>query len=247
MKKIPLSCFTCIIVTVLLLFSLNSGVFAATTGKIQGTIVDDSSKEPLPGVNVVIDGTVLGAATDENGFFFIINVPPGTYQLKASMVGYATETKENVRVYVDRTSTIDFGLKTRAVAGEEVTVTAVRVPVPLDVSSTEAYVSGEDVAESSVARFDQMIALQAGVEITSSVEDGEGFQVRGGGIDESVLQIDGMSMQDEMTKIPNLSVSRNLIQDVQILTGGFNAEYGNIRSGLINVITKDGSYNRYSG
>ena len=83
MKKIPLSCFTCIIVTVLLLFGLNSVVFAATTGKIQGTILDDESKEPLPGVNIVVEGTILGAATDENGFFFIINVPPGTYKIKA--------------------------------------------------------------------------------------------------------------------------------------------------------------------
>ncbi|MFC1558452.1 carboxypeptidase-like regulatory domain-containing protein [candidate division KSB1 bacterium] len=254
MNKLPHIVFTIFLSVFLVSFlCITPGTFAATTGKVQGIIVDSGSKEPLVGVNIVVDGTIYGAATDQNGFYFIINVPPGTYNLKASMVGYATETVENVRIYVDRTTTADVSLKTQAIAGEEVTVTATRVPVPLDVSSTEAYVSGEDVAESSVTRLDQMIALQAGVEFQGAfIEDdavgqGEGFRVRGGEIGETDLQIDGMSMQDEFTKIPNLAVSRNLIKDVQILTGGFNAEYGNVRSGLINVISKDGSYNRYSG
>lgn len=127
----------------------NNGMYSATTGKIQGTITDAQNKEPLPGVNVIIEGTTYGAATDVNGFFFIINVPPGTYRLKASIVGYTVETKSDVRVYVDRTTTEDFALKSAAIAGEEVTITATRVPVPLDVSQTEAYVRGEDIVESS--------------------------------------------------------------------------------------------------
>ena len=252
-KLLSISFIGFLSVLLLLSFCFTAEVYAATTGKIQGTVLDAESREPLPGVNVVLEGTIYGAATDANGFFFIINVPPGTYQLTASMVGYAKAAKEDVRIYVDRTTTVDFQLRTEAVAGEEVTVTAERVPVPLDVSATEVYVSGEDMQESAVGRFDQMIALQAGVEFQgaeigdNAVRQGEGFVVRGGGIDETDIQIDGMSMQDEFTKIPNLAIGRNLIQDVQILTGGFNAEYGNIRSGLINVISKDGSYNRYSG
>ena len=240
-------------VLLLLSFCFTAEVYAATTGKIQGTVLDAESNEPLPGVNVILEGTIYGAATDANGFFFIINVPPGTYQMTSSMVGYAKSTKEDVRIYVDRTTTVDFNLRTEALAGEEVTVTAERVPVPLDVSATEVYVTGEDMQESAVGRFDQMISLQAGVEFRgaeiedNAVQNGEGFVVRGGGIEETDVQIDGMSMQDEFTKIPNLAIGRNLVQDVQILTGGFNAEYGNVRSGLINVITKDGSYNRYSG
>ena len=248
MKKLPHIGVTAFLGIVMVLsLCVNIGVYAATTGKIQGTITDSQSNEPMPGVNVIVEGTVLGAATDENGFFFIINVPPGTYRLKASMVGYATETKNEVRVYVDRTTTTNFSLKTQAVAGEEVTVTAERVPVPLDVSATEAYLSGEDVAESAEGRFDELMGLQAGVEMSSDAQRGEGFSVRGGGIDETDLQVDGMSMKNEMSRVDNISLSRNLIKDVQILTGGFNAEYGNIRSGLINIITKDGSYNRYSG
>ena len=232
----------------LIIFS-NSGVFAGTTGKIDGTITDSDSKEPLPGVNVVIEGTTFGAATDENGYFFIINVPPGTYRLKSSMVGYAIETKEDVRVYVDRTTAAIIALKTSAVTGEEITVTAERVPVPLDVSSTEAYVGGEEVVESAIGRFDELMGQQAGVELsnTDGRQRSRGYSVRGGDVSETDLQIDGLSTSNKMTQGAITAISRNLIQDVQILTGGFNAEYGNLRSGLINVITKDGSYNRYSG
>ncbi|NVM01832.1 MAG: carboxypeptidase-like regulatory domain-containing protein, partial [Candidatus Helarchaeota archaeon] len=73
----------------LIFLSFNMGIYAGTTGKVQGTILDSESNEPLPGVNIMIEGTTLGAATDESGFFFIINIPPGTYSLKASMIGYA--------------------------------------------------------------------------------------------------------------------------------------------------------------
>ncbi len=250
MQKMRLTSFI-VFISALLITSLvlNNGVFAGTTGKIQGTIIDSQSSEPLIGVNVIMEGTTFGAATDESGFFFIINIPPGTYQLKASMVGYAVETKENVRVYVDRTTTQDFSLRTSAVAGEEVTVTAERVPVPLDVSQTEAYISGEDVVESPSGRFDELIGYQAGVEYanTSYTQRGRGFSVRGGDVLETDIQMDGISLMNKITSQPAIPLSRNLIQDVQILTGGFNAEYGNIRSGLINVVTKDGSFNRYSG
>ena len=115
MNKLPQNVFISILSVFLVLFlCINTGTFAATTGKVDGTIVDSQSNEPLPGVNVVIEGTILGAATDEDGYFFVINVPPGTYNLKASMVGYATETKENVRIYVDRTTNADISLRTQA-------------------------------------------------------------------------------------------------------------------------------------
>jgi len=245
MKKLLYSLF-CLVLAIS--FVSNTGIFAATTGKIQGTITSSETQEPLPGVNIVIEGTTLGAASDENGFYFVLNVPPGTYSLKASMVGYRVETQSDVRVYVDRYTPVNFRLQTSAVAGEEVTITAERAPVPLDVSSTEAYISGDEAAASAVSRFDELIGYQAGIEFdNSSRDDQKGFEVRGGEVDETDVQLDGMSLMNRMTRQPAIPLSRNLIQDVQILTGGFNAEYGNVRSGLINVITKDGSYNRYSG
>lgn len=248
MRNLLLTSFFTLLV-LLLITSVNTSIFAATTGKVQGIVIDAESKDPLPGVNVILEGTIFGAATDENGFYFIINLPPGTYQLKTSMVGYSTETISDVRIYVDRTTTQDISLRSSAIIGEEVTVTASRVPVPLDVSATEVYVAGEEVVESAVGRFDELMGMQAGIELGNKEprQRARGFEVRGGEVVETDLHIDGMSTQNKMTTGSITTISRNLIQDVQILTGGFNAEYGNIRSGLINVITKDGSYNRYSG
>ncbi len=238
----------CILFSLFLAISLvfNTGMYAGTTGKIQGTITDSDTKEALPGVNIVVEGTTMGAAADENGYFFILNVPPGTYSVKASMVGYSTETREDVRVFVDRTTTEDLLLKSSTVAGEEVTVTATRDPVPLDVSQTEAYISGEDIVETPVGRLDELMGYQAGIEFEVESMD-RGFSVRGGGVYETDIQLDGISLQNKQSRQSAVPLSRNLIQDVQILTGGFNAEYGNLRSGLINIITKDGSFNRYSG
>ncbi len=260
MKKILFSSIVVLLGCSLLLFLGNTPeVFAGTTGKVSGTILDSGSNEALPGVNVMIEETTLGAATDGQGYYFILNVPPGTYNLKVSIVGYAVETISNVRIFVDRTTTQDVALKTQAVAGEEVTVTAKRVPVPLDVSQTEAYIDGEEIALSPAGRFDELIGYQAGVVFTEGTrmetsggyregnQSGKGFSVRGGAIAETDVRIDGVSMLNRESQTIAMPLSRNLIQDVQILTGGFNAEYGNISSGLINVVTKDGSYNRYSG
>ncbi|GAI87102.1 unnamed protein product, partial [marine sediment metagenome] len=117
------------------LFVCHVTTFAGITGKIAGIITDAATGEPMPAVNVVIEGTTLGGATDNDGHFFIINIPPGTYSLHASMVGYAVEIKTGVIVNVDHTTPVDFDLRVTAIAGEEVTVTAEREIVPMDISA----------------------------------------------------------------------------------------------------------------
>ncbi|HDY89490.1 MAG TPA: methyltransferase domain-containing protein [bacterium] len=95
-------------------------------GKIQGNIIDSGSNQPLPDVNVVIEKTKLGAAADKHGRFTIINVPPGTYSLKASRVGYASQIKKNVKVYAGKTTIEDISLTVSAIKGEEVMISALR-------------------------------------------------------------------------------------------------------------------------
>ncbi len=107
-----------------LVFTLNT--FAQETGKIQGTVEDAETGQPLPGVNVYLVGTELGAATDAEGRYFIINIPVGTYDITASMIGYAQLTKTDVLVQIDRTSNVNFSLTTSAIEGEQVTVVAER-------------------------------------------------------------------------------------------------------------------------
>ncbi|MCK4590490.1 MAG: carboxypeptidase-like regulatory domain-containing protein, partial [Candidatus Latescibacteria bacterium] len=100
-------------------------VFAGTTGKIAGKVVDKETGETLPGVNVIIEGTGLGASTDLEGRYFILNIPIGAYTLKASMIGYVEMEIRNVEVIVDLTTTINFSLKPTIIeVAEAITVTA---------------------------------------------------------------------------------------------------------------------------
>ena len=99
-----------LIILLIIIFSFISSLFAGTTGKICGYIKDAETGEGLPGTNIIIDGTMMGAASDLEGYFTIINVSPGVYTLKASMMGYQTRRIENVRVSIDLTTTVDFKL-----------------------------------------------------------------------------------------------------------------------------------------
>ena len=118
---------------------------AATTGKITGRIVDKAG-EALPGANVLVEGTTRGATTDTEGYYFILSVDPGSYTVKASMVGYTGETKSDVRVASDLTTTVDFSLNEAALELGELTVIAERPPVEADVTESRYVVTAEDIA-----------------------------------------------------------------------------------------------------
>lgn len=218
--------------------------FAATTGKISGRIVDASSGEPLPGANVLIEGTNQGGATDVDGYYFIINVRPGSYTLKATMIGYQTMTKTDVGVVVDRTTTVDFQLSQTVIEGQEVTVVAERAIVPLDVANSQTVIQPEAIINNKFKNIHDVLASQAGI---GRVLGDERAPIRGSSFSESQFLVDGMALVDEISGDPNFfKVPLTAIQEVNVITGGFNAEYGNVRSGLVNVVTKEGS-DRYSG
>jgi hypothetical protein len=214
-------------------------IFASTTGKISGTVVNSESGEPMAGVNIFIEGTSLGSASDEEGDYFILMVPPGTYTVKATMIGYETIAVTDVKVNVDRSITVDFNMVPTILTGEEITVTAPRDVIQRDVSSSQHSIVPEQIADAPVTRVEEVLALQPGVRFQDDAEN-VGFTIRGSSVSEVGFNIDGVSMVDDRTQTPYIGLSRSAIQEVQILTGGFNAEYGNIRSGMVNVITKEG-------
>ena len=221
------------------LFVYQGVTLAGITGKIAGVVKDVSTGEPLPGVNIVIEGTTMGGATDNEGHYFILNIPPGTYTLKASMVGYAIESRTGIAVSVDHTTTIDFKLRVTAIAGEEVTVIAAREIVQMDMSSSNIVADAEQVLEVPlITNIQEYIRLQAGI---------IGDNIRGGGLDQTEFMVDGLMMVDNRDNKPLMMVNLSSMREISIITGGFNAEYGNIRSGLINVITKEGSPSLYHG
>jgi len=229
------------------LFAFQQEAIAGVTGKIAGIIKDDETGEALPGANVFLLDTYMGAAADKNGEYFVISIPPGTYSVKASMMGYESETKTEVRISIDHTSWIDFELKPTVIKGKGVTVVARRPIIEKDVSATQILVSSEDIAVTPVGDIAELLAVQAGTYISYNLDKGTGLSIRGGSIGESDFQVDGISLKSELTDASHMNIPKTAIKEIQLLTGGFNAEYGGIRSGLINTITKEGSFDKYEG
>ena len=115
-----------ILVCVIGVFLLASLAIAGTTGKVAGIVKDATTGEPLYGVNVVVRGTNLGAASGDDGRYYILNVPPGLYEVQAQYIGYAMMTIQNVRVTVDITSEVNFDMAMEALQGQEVIKVAER-------------------------------------------------------------------------------------------------------------------------
>jgi hypothetical protein len=212
--------------------------FSGTTGKIAGTVRDARTNEPLPSANVVIEGTAIGAATNMDGYFVILNIPPGRYKVTASLVGFRNSSALNVRVDIDQTTDLNLKLSEEAVTGEEVTVIAARPVIVRDVAASRANIEAADIDKLPITSVTSAVTLQAGIQ--------GGLVIRGGGADQTVFVVDGMMLRDERTNQPFTGISLSSIQDVQVQTGGFNAEYGNLRSGVVNVVTREGSTSKYS-
>jgi len=224
-----------IYITIIMVFNI---LLAATTGKISGLITDESTGDPLIGVNVVVAGTHLGAASDLAGYYVILNVPPGLYELEAFMIGYSNLKVTDIVVNIDLTSSININMVTEVLVGSEVIVVADQPIVDEEISHSQLKVSAETIETMPVTDVTEVIGLQAGV---------EGLSVRGGSSSETAFIVDGFLMNDARSNIPFSAVSLSTIREVTIQTGGFNAEYGNVRSGVINIITEEGSPDQYNG
>jgi hypothetical protein len=210
----------------------------AQVGKISGIVRDASTREVLIGANILIEGKTMGAATNVDGYYVILNVPPGIYNLKASMVGYASKVIQQVRVSIDQTTEINFELTSNAIQTEEVVVVATAPIVQKDVSSSRVNLNFQEIENLPVSSLTGVIGLQAGVR--------SGFEIRGGSANQTAFLVNGVTLRDERDNSPFTGISYTAVDEVQIQTGGFNAEFGNIRSGLVNVVTKEGSRDKYT-
>ncbi|MEX1055293.1 MAG: carboxypeptidase-like regulatory domain-containing protein, partial [Rhodothermales bacterium] len=228
--------------TLILMLLLAYPAVAQTTGKITGTVTEEGTGDPLPGVNVVIEGTTQGTATNVNGEYVIIGVRPGSYTIVASFVGFAVERKEGVQVNVDLTTTIDFALREEVFEGEEVIVTAEAVKVRKDLTSSEARVTAETIDRLPVQDLNQILEVQAGI----TERNGE-LHIRGGRSSEVTVMVDGVPVTDSFDGSQAVELENAGIQELQVISGTFNAEYGNAMSGIINVVTKEGRNDRIGG
>jgi len=228
----------------------------ASGGKISGRVTDATTGEPLPGANIIIEAkwefdkvveitNKQGASADAEGYFFILNVEPGIYNIKSSMIGYAPLILTQVQVNLDRTITVNCNLKSSAIEMNAVEVVAEREIIRADVSGTQEIITVDRLSETPVMRMDEFIDNVKGVDLVAG-SDGNGLSIRGGNIRETDVRVDGISTRDPRSENAYLSLNSTSVAELQVLTGGFEAKYGSFRSGLVNVVTKEGERDKYS-
>ncbi len=232
---------------VLFLGFFTSASLGSVTGKLHGKVTDKQTAESLPGANIVLKAwsagkavdldRPLGAASDVDGEYYIINIPPGRYVLSAKIVGYKKLEYTDVAVNTDRTIEVNFALTQEVIAGDEVAIVAKREVVQADISSSQIILTKEETQTLPRNTIQEVMNLTPGV--TISDYDNK-IDIRGGGGDQVMSYLDGFAMKDNIFNTPFLSYNRTSIEEITIQTGGFQAEYGELRSGLINVVTKEG-------
>lgn len=205
-----------------------TAIFAQSLGKISGSVVDESG-EPLIGVTVNIENTTRGVLTDIDGNYSMINLKPDTYVLIFRYIGYSTTRVEAIEVRLDRTTEIDVTLSEEIIEGQEVVVTAERPIVEKDRTTTTAYVSSEQLEELPIVSLNEAVNQQAGV------VDGH---FRGGRQGEVSYLVNGVPINNAFDNNASFEVEQNMVSSLEVISGVFNAEYGQALSGVVNIVTK---------
>lgn len=236
-KRVLLLLFAVLLVPTLL--------FAGVTGKISGVVLDKDTGEPLAGANIMIEGTAFGAAADMNGYFFIINIPPGKYRVQATMMGYQSEVRVDVQVIVDLTTKVDFNLSSTILSGQAVEVVAERPIIETDVTASQTVTTSEEIEQMPVNSYTEVLVTAPGF-VQSGTGMDKDLNVRGGRSGETVVMIDGFIVDDPVRGGAGSDVAQVGIAELAVLSGTFNAEYGEAMSSVLNIVTKEGGRN-YDG
>ncbi|MCD6205147.1 MAG: TonB-dependent receptor [Candidatus Marinimicrobia bacterium] len=221
-----------------------TGIFAGVTGNIEGFVKDRENGQPLVGVNIVLKGTSYGAATDREGYYVILNVPAGEYEIEATMIGYQKITVSNVRVSIDLATKVDIEMNSEVLeAAESVVIVAQRPLLKRDEFTSRTTVSKEEIEVQPIDDFRSIARNQAGV---------VGSHFRGGRVGEVMILVDGLPVRDPAGNYSGdmggftVDIPEASIQEMEVTLGGFSAEYGNVQSGIINLAMKEGG-SKYSG
>jgi len=244
----------------LLLIIIPTFVFGQTTGKISGKVLDEKG-EPIIGANIVLLNTPYGAASDVNGYYYIINIPPGTYNIKASAIGYNTQIVENVKVISGLTTRVDFQLPSTVLQMQEVIVQHTRPPVQKDLTYKLQGIDANDIQELPIkGTIRDFITKQAGVTaniVTIPVSSqpvfgqfatipNDGLHFRGGRTNETLYLFDGINVTDALWGGYNLDVlGEYSLQTLDVLTGTFGPQFGEAMSAVMLLNPLDNVVNKY--
>lgn len=234
-----------------LAFFVGPSTAEAQVGTLTGVVTDAGTGQPLAGVQVHIEALNRGVLTGENGRFFMVNVPPGTYEVVAQLIGYQSVRRENVAVAIDVTRVVNIELATQAVAVEEIRVEADAVPL-IEVNATGAsdLMSLSDITNLPITTINEALALRSGflqvpqnTDVVALAEETRGLspvRIRGGRAGETLTLLDGVPINNFVFGGPAFQPTPYSIQQLEFIRGGFEAQYGNALSGIINIATLEG-------
>ena len=226
-----------IFATVLLLLPFTIGsLVAGTTGKVLGVVKNASTGETLPGASIAVEGTSLGTLANSEGRYFIINIPPGTYSLRVSSVGFALKKITRVLVATDLTTQVDVTLEPASIELGETEVIAERPLFQKDNTAKLSVVTSEELLNLPVASVQDVLKTKAGFTTDANGD----VHARGGRTGEIAYLIDGQLIRDPLYGDVSNTLSKDAVQELSVVSGSFNAEYGQAMSSIVNIVTKDG-------
>ena len=224
------------IVKILSIIALNYVLIAGTTGKLRGLVKDADTGEPLIGCNIILEGTYIGISSNEKGEFIVLNIPPNSYTVRFEMIGYKKLLQKGVSISSDKTTHIDANMESSVISGEEIVVLAKRKLIQFDVTQSEAIITSEELEGMPVTEVNEVLRLQGGV----TIDAGGGLHMRGGRSSEVSYMVDGVPMSDSYDGGIGVQIENDNIQELQVISGTFNAEYGRALTGVVNMVTKNG-------
>jgi outer membrane receptor protein involved in Fe transport len=228
-----------------MVFILATAAFSGTSGKIAGKVTDKSTGEPIVGANVTVRELKMGSVTNLNGEYFILKVPPGTYTVTVSMVGYEGLTTTHVEIIVDRTTTVNASIAATDIEGETVVVVAERPVIDKNLTASEQVVTSLTIEMAGFKSVNEALLTQPGIFVDNSMlawQRGRtrGY-VRGSSIVQAVYMLDNLSVNSGLVSDNYTGFNTSSIEQISILTGGYNAEYGEGRSEIVNIVSREAS------
>jgi outer membrane receptor protein involved in Fe transport len=214
---------------------------AGTTGKIKGRVTDRAVSEPLINATVMISGTQYGAVTDLNGDYIILNVPAGSYQIRFSFLGYQIVNVTEVKVMPDLTTEVNAALVSEGIEMGEVTITAERKAFQKDATATLTTIDEQQIKNLPINNFTQALVLVTGFVNSNNNSGDDGIHLRGGRSGEITYLVDGIRVDDPIYGGLAIDLPRAGVSSLTVMSGTFNAEYGQAQSGVVNITTPEGS------
>src|SRR5258706_8490935 len=226
---------------------LFGSAWAGTTGQLSGVIHDAKTGEPISLASVAVPELKRGAVTDAQGSYSILNLPAGRYSVRVSLLGYVSVLRQNVEIVPDFNTKLDCNVESTVLTNvPEVVIRGERPLIQKDATGSTKFLSGDDLKYQPLRGYQDAVAQQSGVvnfklNIDNEAQNNNTLIVRGGRPNEVAYYVDGFSQQDPLTGVSTTAINGDAISEIVVQTGGFNAEYGRINSGVVNLVTKEGS------